>query len=196
MFVQIIIGSVKDPEVFLGQSERWPAELKPGATGYLGCTWGIAADGTGVIAARFASADDAKHNADRPEQGEWWRSMEPAIGDATFQDCATVDTFMGGGSDAAGFVQVIRGRVKNETEARTMMDEAQEQLRSARPDILGGIIAWHGDGGGFTQLMYFRSEADAHAGERDLAESDVDERYREMMATPPTFVDLTEPHFD
>jgi hypothetical protein len=196
MFVEIITATVSDPEGFLRQSARWPVELKPGATGYLGCTWGIAADGTGVIAARFASADDAKRNADRPEQGEWWRNMEPALSDPTFQDCATVDTFMGGGSDEAGFVQVIQGRAKDEAAARTMMDTAQEQLRTARPDILGGVIAWHGDGGGFTQLMYFRSEADAHAGERDLTDSDVDAQYREMMAEPPTFIDLTDPHFD
>ena len=118
MFVQTITGKVRDRDRFVREAERWPAELKPGAKGYLGCTWGIAADGTVFMAARFESADAAKHNADRPEQGKWWDQMEPALDTPKFQDCAMVDTMMGGGSDDAGFVQVVVGRVKDEAEAR------------------------------------------------------------------------------
>jgi hypothetical protein len=196
MYVQIVTGKVTDRDTFLRESERWPAELKPGAPGYLGCTWGVGTDGTAVIAARFESADAAKRNSDRPEQGAWWEAMQPALTSPQFQDCAAVDTMMDGGSDDARFVQVIRGRVKDEAAARSTIAEAQDRLGESRPDILGGVMAWHGDGGGFTQLMYFRSEAEAHAGEQDLADTDVDNEYREMMAEPPTFIDLTEPHFD
>ena len=196
MFVQTITGKVRDRDRFVREAERWPAELKPGAKGYLGCTWGIAADGTAFMAARFESADAAKHNADRPEQGEWWKQMEPALDAPEFQDCAMVDTMMGGGSDDAGFVQVIVGRVKDEASARTMLQGAEAQLTTTRPDILGMTMAWHGDGGGFTQLVYFRSEDAARTGERDDSGSDVDRDYQEMMAGEPTFIDLTEPHFD
>jgi hypothetical protein len=196
MFVQTITGKVRDRDRFEREAARWPAELKPGAVGYLGCTWGIAADGTGFLAARFESADDAKHNADRPEQGEWWSEMEPAFDAPEFQDCAMVDTMMGGGSDDAGFVQVITGRVKDEAAARTMIADAEEQLSSTRPDILGMTMAWHGDGGGFTQLVYFTTEAAARAGERDGADEDIDRQYQDMMAAEPTFIDLTDPRFD
>ena len=57
-------------------------------------------------------------------------------------------------------------------------------------------MAWHGDGGGFTQLVYFRSEDAARSGERDDSGSDVDRQYQEMLAGEPTFIDLTEPRFD
>jgi hypothetical protein len=195
MFLQTITGKVRDRDRFVREAERWPAELKPGATGYLGCTWGIGADGTACVAARFDSADAAKHNADRPEQGEWWKQMEPALDAPTFQDCAMVDTMMGGGSDDAGFVQVIVGRVKDESAARAMLDGAGDEISKSRPDILGMTMAWHGDGGGFTQLVYFRSEDAARSGERDDG-SDVGQQYQEMMAGEPTFIDLTDPHFD
>jgi hypothetical protein len=107
-----------------------------------------------------------------------------------------VDTMMGGGSDDAGFVQVITGRVKDEAAARTMIADAEEQLSSTRPDILGMTMAWHGDGGGFTQLVYFTTEAAARAGERDGADEDIDRQYQDMMAAEPTFIDLTDPRFD
>ena len=196
MFVQTITGKVRDPEVFRRESERWAVDLKPGAIGYLGCTWGIGADGTGFLAARFESADAAKQNGERPEQGKWWQGIEPALVDPAFQDCAVVDTMMGGGSDDATFVQVITGRVKDESASRKMIAEAGEQLAQSRPDILGVTMAWHGDGGGFTQLVYFRSEAEARSGERNDSDSELDAQYQEMMATEPSFIDLTEPHFD
>jgi hypothetical protein len=196
MFVEIITGRVTDRDAFLREADRWAEELEPGAEGYLGCTWGIGTDGTGVIAARFESADAAQRNAARPEQGDWWNAMRPALDAPEFHDCTTVDTMLGGGSDDARFVQVIRGRARDEAAARSMIAEVQDRLGDARPDILGGVMAWHGDGGGFTQLMYFRSEAAAHEGEQHLADADVDQQYREMMAAPPTFIDLTDPRFD
>jgi hypothetical protein len=196
MFVQTITGTVRDRDRYVREAERWPAELKPGATGYLGCTWGISADGTAFMAARFEDADAAKSNAERPEQGEWWEQMEPALDAPSFQDCAMVDTMMGGGSDDAGFVQVIIGRVKDEASARKTIANAEAELSTSRPDILGMTMAWHGDGGGFTQLVYFRSEADARSGEREDTDGDADREYREMMAGEPTFIDLTDPHFD
>jgi len=196
MFVQIVTGRIRDRDRFDRECARWPAELKAGATGYLGCTWGVGTDGTGVIAARFESADAAKQNGARIEQGEWWQQLEPAFAAPTFHDCASVDPFMGGGSDDAGFVQIIRGRVKDEAAARALVNRAQDQLASSRPDILGGVMAWHGDGGGFTQLMYFVSEVEAHSGEQDLGDSDLDQQYLDMMAEPPTFIDVIDPHFD
>ena len=72
-------------------------------------------------------------------------------------------------------------------------DPAYEgRLAENRPDILGGLVAWHGDDGAFTQVVYFRSEDQARAGEAGGA----DERYQDMMAGEPTFIDLRDPHFD
>ena len=77
-----------------------------------------------------------------------------------------------------------------------MLHRAEDQLAEVRPDILGMTMAWHGDGGGFTQLVYFRSEAAARSGESEDADSDVGREYQEMMADEPTFIDLTDPRFD
>jgi hypothetical protein len=99
---------------------------------------------------------------------------------------------MGGGSDTAGFVQVIEGRAKDRESARRMMRDAEGQLTRDRPEILGGLVAWHGDDGEFTQVVYFRSEDEARAGEAEGA----DQRYQDMMAGEPTFIDLRDPHFD
>lgn len=196
MFIQIIRGPVRDRDLFHREAQRWPEELKPGATGYLGCTWGLGSDGVGVIAARFDSAAAAESTSGRPEQSAWWERMSKAFDDVTFHDCAEVDTMLGGGSDRAGFVQVIEGRAKDEPSAREMLRSAEGRLTEARPDLLGVVMAWHGDGGGFTQLVYFSSEADARVGERSEAENDTDDQYREMMAIEPTFTDLAKPRFD
>ena len=76
-----------------------------------------------------------------------------------------------------------------------MLGSMEDQLGEARPDILGGTMAWHGDSGDFTQIMYFRSADQAHAAEGST-NADVDNEYRNMMATEPTFIDLNEPKFD
>lgn len=196
MFIQIIQGRVRDADRFRAEADRWVTDLKPGATGYRGCTWGLADDGTGFLAARFESEQAAKGNSQRPEQSEWWAGMEPAFDDVTFQDCAEVDTMMGGGSDEAGFVQVIQGRVKDQTAARVMLRDAEGQLAEGRPDILGGLMAWHSNDGDFTQVMYFRSEEKARAGEGSPADAELDNQYQDMMATEPKFIDLRQPRFD
>jgi hypothetical protein len=76
------------------------------------------------------------------------------------------------------------------------MTEGEPELRASRPEILGGIMAWHGDGGGFTQVMYFRSESEARSGETAMEDDDVGSEYAAMMAVEPTFLDLPDPHVD
>lgn len=196
MFIQIIQGPLCDPGRFNAEANRWPTDLKPGAAGYQGCTWGIGADGTGFLSARFDSEASAAVNSKRPEQGDWWDAMEPAFERVSFIDCDDVDTILGGGSDHALFVQVIQGRVKDQDAARAMLREAQGPLAEARPDILGGTMAWHGADGEFTQIMYFTSEEAARSGEVSPTEEAVDAQYRDMMAGEPTFIDLPNPRFD
>ena len=45
---------------------------------------------------------------------------------------------------------------------RSRTKDMESQLRERRPDILGITVAWHGDGG-FTQAVYFKSEAAGYA---------------------------------
>ena len=122
--------------------------------------------------------------------------MEKAFESVSFQDCTDVDELRGGVSDRAGFVQIIRGRAKDQAAARTTMSQDSDKILASRPDILGGLMGWHGDGGGFTQVMFFRSEDEARTGEMAMHAADLDHGYREMMAGEPEFIDLPEPRYD
>jgi len=54
------------------QAERWRADVRPGAIGFLGSTVGVADDGRFYAFARFVDAASANANSDRPEQSAWW----------------------------------------------------------------------------------------------------------------------------
>ena len=57
------------------------------------------------------------------------------------------------------------------------------------------LVAWHGDGG-FTQVVYFKTEADARKQESATEQSELRERYMSMFEGAPTFYDLPSPIFD
>ncbi len=114
MFVQVIQGPVSDTEGLKRQMDRWVDELQPGATGYLGSTFGVTENNVAIAIARFESPDAAMRNSARPEQATWWQETEKYFsGDVTFHDSTAVDIFLNGGSDKAGFVQVMQGRIMN-----------------------------------------------------------------------------------
>jgi hypothetical protein len=196
MFMQVINGKVRDAGLLRRQSERWRQELKPGAVGYLGSTTGVTPDGRAIILARFESEEAARANSGRPEQGAWWAETEAAFdGAPAFSDCREVDAIFGGGSNDAGFVQVIQGRAKDQAEMRRRLSEMESQLRQRRPDILGMTIGWHGDGG-FTQAVYFSSEDDARQQEKATEADELRQEYLSMFDGAPTFFDLSEPDLD
>ena len=190
MFVQFIEGTVSDAAGLRRQLERW-AEGSGDATGWLGTTAGLTDDGTALIAARFESADAARRNSERSEQSAWWSETEPLFeGGATFEDHEEVATFRAGGSDDAGFVQVIRGEVSDVAAARALFTE--EMPDDGRPDVIGGLVGLT-DAGAYTTVVYFTSEAEAREGER--GDDDFAERLQAIQATPPRFLDLRDPWF-
>ena len=197
MFIQIIQGTVTDPDALQRSVERWRKEIKPGAHGYLGSTGGVTADGRGITMVRFDSEADAQANSDRAEQGAWWNEASKAFGDdVTFHNCTEIESLLGGGNDAAGFVQVLQGRTKDQDAMRSTGRAIQDELHAVRPDILGVVVAFHGDGG-FSQFIYFSSEEAARAGEKAIqSNSDLSDRLRATIDGDLTFFDLLEPDFD
>lgn len=192
MFVQFIEGAVADPQALRARFEGWQEQLAAGATGWLGSTAGVTADGTAFLAARFESAEAARTNSDRPEQGAWWAETERLFdGPVSFEDHEEVATFRSGGSDDAGFVQVIRGQVNDVEAARTMFLQAPPD--DVRPDVIGGIAGITPDGV-YTNVVYFTSEQEARAGESADAD-DFAEQMAALHDTPPRFLDLTDPWF-
>lgn len=195
MFVQVIEGRVGDREGLHRQMDRWMTELRPGAPGYLGTTAGIADDGRGYALARFESAAAAKANSERAEQGRWWAEAEKCFdGEVTFADSEEIDTFLAGGSDAAGFVQLLKGSASDRERLRYLDSRLAEHAAAYRPDLIGGIRVWTG-ASTYIEAAYFTSEAEARANEAKEPPAELAPEmgeFTEMMANIE-FIDLREP---
>lgn len=197
MFVQIMMGNVKDTDLLRRQMDAWMRDLAPGAQGWLGVTSGQSTQGPHVTVVRFESEAAARANSDRPEQGEWWKETEAAYdGPVTFIDSSDVDTFLGGGSDDAGFVQIMRTTISD----RARFGEIEEQLQAqapldeARPEIIGGITVWESDDRAIA-VNYFTSEEEARQGETKEPPADIAElleEWRSLMADTEWF-DIPDP---
>lgn len=196
MFVQIIQGHVQDSAEARAALDRWVAELAPAAVGWLGTTAGVTADGEFLAAARFESPEAARRNSDRPEQGAWWAQTSKLFtGEANFRDSTDVDLDIVGDPDKAGFVQVIQGRTSDPARARELMTRNPETWAAFRPDVLGTVGAMH-EGGEYTAVLYFTSEAEAREGEAKEPPAELKEQMAamgEFEVGEPLFLDIKEP---
>jgi hypothetical protein len=190
MFVQVIKGRTSDPEGMQRQAQRWISDVRPSAIGHLGGTFGIADDGTFVVLARFEDEQSARANSERPEQQSWWEETARfSDGEATLRESSDVTLLFGGGSDDAGFVQVMEGTVTDRAKVEAWeTPERLEELRAARPDLLGGIRVWQSDGA-FVEAAYFTSEDDARQGESSGDFAGTQQEYVELFGEM-TFIDL------
>jgi hypothetical protein len=196
MFVQVIEGKVSDKAGLRRQMDRWEAELRPGAAGFLGSTGGVTDDGVGFAIARFESAAAAKANSDRAEQGQWWSETEKCFdGPVSFTDSDDIEQFLAGGSNDAGFVQVMKNADGADRAVVKDLDAQFEKHATAwRPDLIGGVRVWTG-ARSTVEVNYFTSQAEARANESkdpppELAE--LFSRYSEVMANTE-FLDLPDP---
>ena len=193
MFIQIIQGKCSRQQECRDMGERWLRELAPGADGWLGGTYGFTDDDQFMAIVRFESRDAADRNGARPEQGAWWAEMEKLFdGPVEFHDADDVTLMMDGGSDEAGFVQIIRGKVEDPATLKAMITDT-EQLHKMRPDILGGTLAIEEDGT-FTETVAFSDEESARTGEQVPMPDDV-RRAMESAIRDVSYVDLHHPWF-
>jgi hypothetical protein len=192
MFAQIIQARTRDEEALRRRSEEWNRSLKSGAQGFLGSTQGVSDDGEFIVIARFESEDAASRNSDRPEQGEWWAGTQEHLeGAARFYDSTDVSTFLDGGSDSAGFVQIIQGTAKDRERLIELFQSEEDSIRENRPDVIGGFVVWQGND--FTQIVYFTSEDEARQGERSEGETGYEEWAG--LVDNMKFIDLRRPVF-
>jgi hypothetical protein len=196
MFVQVIRGQVAEPDQVREAMDRWVRELAPGASGWLGSTAGVTSDRQFVALARFESAEAARRNSDRPEQGAWWAEVSKGFtGDVTFIDSEDVVADVVGDPDLARFVQVMSGRATDARRVREIMDQTTGQVHDFRPEILGSLDVMTDDGG-FTMALYFTSEEEAREGERKEPPPELAARMAELnslAAGPLEFFDLRNP---
>jgi hypothetical protein len=195
MFIQVIEGKVRDAEAMHERLRVWERDLQPGAVGYLGSTGGCTDAGDCILIARFESEDAARRNSERPEQGEWWAETERLFdGPVTFHDTTDVQVMSHGELDDAHFVQVMEGHVTDRSRADALARESDEVLVEQRPDLLGSVTAYYGDGD-YTELAYFTSEAEARAGESKDMPPEMAKAYAEFTDTfrVDRYLDLHEP---
>jgi len=194
MFVQIMTGKPADAVGLRRQWDEWMAHVAPGAIGWLGATGGVSSQGDAVIVARFESEEAARANSDRAEQGEWWAETEKYFeGPVEFYESADVTDFWGGGSDAAGFVQLMRATCSNRDRLEELEGESDALLREHRPDVLGGLRVWNAPT--VVAVDYFTSEAEARAGEQREMPDAMKAVWEEWgsLLSDMTWFDITEP---
>lgn len=193
VFIQVIQGKVADAEGVRAAMDRWGRDLQPGATGWLGTTGGITDDGMFVATVRFDSAEAARRNSERPEQAAWWSQTETCFdGPVTFFDCPQVDVWMQGGSDDAGFVQVMEGHTSDADRMRELMQRYTDEMHRLRPEIIGATVALHGDGA-FVETVYFTSEAEARKGESAPPPEEMARALNGELMDNVSFLDLHQP---
>ena len=194
MFIQIIQGRCTRHEELHALLDRWAEELGPGADGWLGGTYGFTDDDQFVAVVRFEDRERAMANSQRPEQGAWAAEMMALFdGPVEFHDCDDVALLFDGGSDDAGFVQVIRGKVDDPSRLRALVASDPTELKRMRPEILGATLAIEPDGT-FTETVAFTDEASARRGEMQDPPADVRAELDYAMQGA-TFYDLHKPWF-
>jgi hypothetical protein len=196
VFIQIIQGKCTRQDELRALADTWREEMAPSADGWLGGTYGFTDDDQFVGVIRFESREAAMRNSERPEQGEWARRMTALIdGPVEYHDCDDVTLMLDGGSDDAGFVQVIRGKVDDPQKLKSLMGDT-DMLHELRPEILGATLAIEADGT-FTETVAFTDEESARAAEsKEMPEMPAD--VRETLDTAmqnATFYDLHHPWF-
>ena len=195
MFVQAFEGRVADPDGLRRQLERWMSELRPGARGFLGSTAGVTDGGDGIVFARFETAADARANSERSEQGQWWAETEKCFdGAVRFTDSDDVDSFLAGGSDDAGFVQVMKGQGTGRDRVHALDEQFEAHAASFRPDLLGGFRMWTGPDS-YIEVAYFTNENEAREGESKEPPAELAAQmgdFQELMANVE-FIDFRDP---
>jgi hypothetical protein len=196
MFIQVIQGRTADAQGLRAAVDRWEKEIAPGAEGWLGSTGGVTEDGRAIAVVRFESEEAARRNSERPEQDAWWQETAKLFdGEATFRESSDVVVDLQGDPDRAGFVQVMQGRTSDPARARELMAQDPEMWAKFRPDVLGSVEILH-DGGAYTMVLYFTSEADAREGERKEVPPELKATMDEMdklTVEVPEFFDLKQP---
>ena len=193
MFVQVIEGRTADEAALRELVQRWERDVMPDATGFLGTTAGVASDGTAIAFVRFVDEAAARWNEGRPEHAAWWQELVEVLGGRpAVTESADVALLLAGGSDDAGFVQIVRAAAPDRDQIDALMTpDRVAAVQRSRPDLIGSLRVWLDDGS-FIEAAYFTNE---HAA-RDAEHSDDYENAEALFAAaygPMSFVDLPAP---
>jgi len=190
----VIEGKSSRTDELRALADSWREEGGADAPGWLGGTFGVTDDNEFLGVIRFTSRDEAMANSARPETSAFAEKMAALMdGPVAFHDCDDVMTWLDGGSDQAGFVQVIRGHTDDPQRAKSMLESAGD-IREMRPEIIGGTLALESDGT-FFETIAFTDEESARKGEQLEPPAEMRAELESMMAGA-TFYDLPDPWFE
>jgi hypothetical protein len=193
VFIQIIQGRCTQRNALRKMSDDWQRDMGPHVDGYLGATYGFTDDDMFVGVVRFDSKEAATANSVRPEQTAWAERMTELFdGPVEFHDCNDVTLMMDGGSNNAGFVQIMRGTVDDPEKLKSMLGQT-DMLHEIRPEILGATLAIEDDGT-FTQTIAFSDEDSARRGEQKEMPAEIRETLESAMRDV-SYMDLHHPWF-
>ena len=131
MFIQVIQGRCNDADRLKKQLDLWEQTIADGADGWLGSTGGVTDDGTSVAVVRFESRAAGRRQLGAPGAGRVVAGDgQPAsTASSAFPDYDDAFEWLGGGSDDAGFVQVMRGKVANADGFRAFSQQPMDGLQ-------------------------------------------------------------------
>ena len=191
MFLQVFRGDVHDPAATHGALDRLMGTLDGSTDGWLGTTAGVTPDGRSLTLTRFTTAEDARRT-NQGSAGHTWLAEMSGLSSVpvTVDDCPEVITQLRGDSSDAEFVQVLQGRIADLERLEHALEAASSWQAGSRADIIGGLLALHGDGR-FTQAVYFTSEAEARAGEQMERTAEAEEI--DSLVSDVSYFDLRQP---
>lgn len=195
MFLQMVQGRCSREDEMRSLVDDWCGSMAD-QPGWLGGTYGFTDDGRFLGIVRFDSSLACKEAASLPDAPLWWATAETLFdGACEIHESEDVSMMLDGGSDRAGFVQVMRGRVADNARFRHLMTDAEmtSMLHEARPEIIGATVAIEPDGT-FTETVAFTDEAAARTGEQEQMPADVRDDMARAMSDVE-FLDLHHPWF-
>ena len=164
--------------------------------GWLGGTYGFTDDDRFLGIVRFDSGSACKDAAGTSEAATMWAGAEALFdGRCEIHESEDVSMMLDGGSDSAGFVQVMRGRVGDADTLRHITSDTQmtSMLHEARPEIIGATLAMEPDGT-FLETIAFTDEDSARKGEQLDMPQEVRDQLMAAM-TDVEYLDLHQPWF-
>lgn len=192
MFIQVVQGRCTRRDELRTAMQETMQEMAPGE-GFLGGTYGFTDDNELVAVTRFSDREAAMASSARPEaEAASQRMMTLMDGPVRFHNCDDVTIFLDGGSDRAGFVQIIQGRIDDPRRLKAMLADAR-LLHQLRPEMIGGTLAVEEDGT-FTQTVAFTDEDAARRDEKVTPPPDVQDELTSALRGA-TYYDLHEPWF-
>ena len=195
MFIQMVEGACTQQDDMRMLIDDWCGRMAD-VPGWLGGTYGFTDDERFVSVVRYESAAAWEKCCAADDAGLWWAAAEEMFDSAPeIHQSEDVMMMLDGGSDAAGFVQVMRGKVGNPDKLRRIMTDRDmtSMLHQTRPEIIGATLLMEDDGS-FTETISFTDEDSARKGEAREMPAQVVAELQEAMAEV-AYYDLHRPWF-